>query len=126
MSVYGVTRLAREPVPGVARAGLGRPVALLAVMFLVVGVPLALSSISIANRSRVEQDVHRVADGWARSIGWQVDTVSSRGSDVYLRIEGPLPVPDTDALKAQLDAAGVDTNNVTVNLVPVYSVKLSE
>jgi uncharacterized hydrophobic protein (TIGR00271 family) len=135
MSVYGVTRLAREPLPGgplpggplpgEARAGMGRTVALLTVMFIIVGVPLALTSISITNRALVEQTVHRVSESWASSVGWQVDTVSSRDSDVYVRIEGELPVPDTTALKAQLDAAGVDTAQVTVNLVPVYSVKLS-
>lgn len=136
MSVYGVTRLAREPVqkqpvpgeplPGEGRAGLGRPIALLTVMFLVIGVPLALTSISIANRALVEQSIHRVSVTWANSVGWEVDTVSTRDTDVYVRIAGPLPVPDTTALKAQLDAAGVNTDNVTVNLVPVYSVKLSD
>jgi len=125
MSVYGVTRLARETVPGTKRSGMGRTIVLLAAMFLVIGVPLALSSVNIAFRALVEQNVHRVSESWARSVGWEVDTVSTRDSDVYVRLEGPLPVPDTKTLKDQLDAAGVDTGNVTVNLVPVYSVKLS-
>ena len=125
MSVYGVTRLAREPLAGEAHRGMGRTAALLTVMFLVIGVPLAITSIGISARAIVEQGVHRVAETWAQSVGWEVDTVSTRDADVYIRLEGPLPVPDTAALKAQLDAAGIDTSKVTVNLVPVYSVKLS-
>ena len=61
-----------------------------------------------------------------QSVGWEVQDVSSEGSKVVIRIEGPLPLPDTTDLKAQLDAAGVDTSTVIVNLVPVYTVDLDE
>ena len=114
-----------HPLAGEPHRGMGRTIALLTVMFLVIGVPLAITSIGISARAIVEQGVHRVAETWAQSVGWEVDTVSTRDADVYIRLEGPLPVPDTAALKAQLDAAGVDTRKVTVNLVPIYSVKLA-
>ncbi|MEC5151449.1 hypothetical protein [Cryobacterium sp. GrIS_2_6] len=81
--------------------------------------------VGISTRAIVELGGYRVAETRAQSVGWEVDTVSTRDADVYIRLEGPLPVPDTATLKALLDTAGVDTRKVTVHLVPIYSVKLA-
>ena len=125
MSVYGVNRLARVDTAGTPRR-LARPIVLLAIMLVIVGAPLAYTSVTVAARAVVESTVLDTSEQWAQSVGWEVQYVSSEGSKVVIRIEGPLPLPDTTDLKAQLDAAGVDTSTVIVNLVPVYTVDLDE
>lgn len=124
MSVYGVSRLARGGSQGQARrSGLRRPVILVSVMLVVVGIPLTLSSASIARSALTESAAYDVAEPWARSVGWEVESVSTRGSDVIVRLYGALPVPDTDVLEDRLDAAGVDSSAVTVYLTPEYVVR---
>jgi uncharacterized hydrophobic protein (TIGR00271 family) len=125
MSLYGVSRLTRGLEPGENRwRNLRRPTALLAAMFLLIGLPLTFSSLGVAARAIVEQSVHTVADEWAGGFGWRVDSVTSQGAEVSLRLEGPSPVPNTAGLNAKLEAAGLDTSKVTVTLVPVYTVRL--
>ena len=103
---------------------IARPIALLAVMLVLVGAPLTLSSVSVGARAVVEGSVLPVANEWADAHGWAITDVSWQGTELIVRAEGPLPVPTTDELKAELDAAGIDTDRVTVNLVPIYKVEL--
>ena len=123
MSFYGVTRLSRTTAAGTPRS-LKRPVALLVVMLLLVGTPLALSSLAVVLRTIVENGVHDVASTWADEVGWVITDVSSDGTDVQIRVEGPPPVPATDRLTELLADAGVDPDLVTVEFVPVYTVEL--
>lgn len=123
MSFYGVNKLSRTDQEGHKRS-LRRPVLLISFMVLLVGIPLALSSISVAGRSIIEGAVHGVADDWASEVGWQVTAVSSAAGEVFVRLEGPLPLPDTAVLKDRLDDVGVITRDITVELVPIYTVEL--
>lgn len=124
MSVYGVTRLARE---GSARpASLRRPVLLLAVMAVVIVVPLGLTSYGIATDTIREQRIHTIATEWAASHGWSVTGLDRRGTDTHISTEGPLPLPETATLKNELIEAGVDIDTVVVDLTPTSSVKLSD
>jgi uncharacterized hydrophobic protein (TIGR00271 family) len=123
MSFYGVNKLARLESTG-KRRGLARPIALLAVMLVLVGAPLTLSSVSVGARAVIESSVLPVANEWADAHGWAITDVSWQGTELIVRAEGPLPVPTTDELKADLFAVGVDTDRVTVNLVPIYKVEL--
>lgn len=123
MSFYGVNKLVRFDAQG-RRRSLAKPIALLAVMLVLVGLPLTLTSVDVASRTIRENSVQAVADGWGQAVGWSVAEVSSQGSEIYLRLEGPMPLPDTATLKDELAAAGIDTKNVTVNLVPTYTVEL--
>jgi uncharacterized hydrophobic protein (TIGR00271 family) len=123
MSIYGVNRLARVDSTGKPRR-LARPIALLAVMLVVIGAPLAYTSLTVAARSIVEKGVFDTSEKWAQSVGWTVQDVTTQGEKVLVRVEGPLPVPETSDLKSALDAAGVDTSLVIVNLVPIYTVDL--
>lgn len=93
-------------------------------MLVLVGAPLTLSSVSVGARAVVESAVVPVANEWADAHGWAITDVSWQGTELIVRAEGPLPVPTTDELKADLDAAGIDTDRVTVNLVPIYKVEL--
>ena len=121
MSIYGVNRLARVDSAGKPRR-LARPVALLAVMLVIIGAPLAYTSLTVAARSIVEKGVFDTSERWAQSVGWEVQDVTTQGEKVHVRLEGPLPLPQTSELKSALDAAGVDTSLVIVNLVPIYTV----
>ena len=123
MSFYGVNKLARFDAEGTRRS-LARPIALLAVMLVLVGLPLTLSSVDVASRTISENAVQAVADEWGADIGWKVVEVTSQGAEVFVRLEGPMPLPDTASLKEQLDAAAIDPSRVTVNLVPTYTVEL--
>jgi len=126
MSVYGVSRLARHRVPGdTSTPSLLRPVAVLAVMLLVIGVPLTLTSVEVTARSNLEGAVQTVGAEWASSVGWSVTNVSSRGTEVILQVQGSPPVPDTGGLERSLAAAGINPDRVTVDLSPATIVKLS-
>lgn len=123
MSFYGVTRLSRTTAAG-ERRSLRRPIALLVVMMLVIGAPLALSSLAVALRVITENGVHGVASAWADDVGWSITGVSSDGTEVHVRAEGPLPLPETESLTTALREAGIRADDVTVELVPVYTVEL--
>lgn len=126
MSVYGVSRLSRRRVKGdTSTPSLLRPVAALGVMLLIIGVPLTLTSVEVTARSNVEGTVQTVGDDWAAGVGWTVTGVSTRGTEVTLRVQGPPPVPDTAGLEAALAAAGVNPERVTVDLTPATIVKLA-
>ncbi|MFO7690496.1 MAG: DUF389 domain-containing protein [Cryobacterium sp.] len=125
MSVYGVNRLARPLPTGADRpAGLRRPLSLIAAMFLLVGMPLTATSVSVSSQAVAEQAVHDSASDWADSAGWQVISVTTRGSQILLRVEGPLPLPDTTDLGTRLDSAGIDPGTVTVSFQPTYERRL--
>ncbi|WP_198418740.1 DUF389 domain-containing protein [Cryobacterium lactosi] len=126
MSVYGVSRLTRHRAPGdTSSPSLLRPVAVLGVMLLLIGVPLTLTSVDVTARSNLEGTVQSVGQDWAGSVGWTVTGVSTQGSEVTLHVQGAPPVPDTAGLESALKAAGVNPDRVTVDLSPVTIVKLS-
>lgn len=126
MSVYGVSRLTRHRIPGDSSSpSLVTPVALLAGMLLLIGVPLTLTSVDITARSNLEGTVQSVGEEWAAEVGWSVTGVSTRGDEVILRVQGTPPLPATTGLEAALAAAGVDPDRVTVDLTPVNVVRLT-
>ena len=126
MSVYGVSRLTRRRARGDTSApSLLRPVTVLAVMLLLIGVPLTLTSVEVTARSNVEGTVQTVGKEWAAKAGWTVTGVSAGGTEVTLHVQGAPPVPDTAALEKALTAAGINPDRVTVDLTPATIVKFS-
>ncbi len=123
MSFYGVNKLSRVDATG-HRRSLRRPALLISLMVVLVGIPLALSSITVTARSIVETGVHGVVDEWATEIGWEVTAVEAAADEVNVRLEGPLPLPDTADLKDSLEQAGVETSQIRVELIPIYRVDL--
>ncbi len=57
-------------------------------------------------------------------MGWHVVTVTTQGTQILLRVEGPLPVPDRTSLGSALNDAGVDPDTVTVAFLPTYELRL--
>lgn len=123
MSFYGVTRISRIDAAGRARS-LRRPVALMAAMFVLIGIPLGVSTVNAASGALREQNVLSVAEQWAESVDWQVAGISSKEGETTLRLEGAEPLPDAAELSVLLEDAGIDPDRVTVNLIPIYSVEL--
>jgi uncharacterized hydrophobic protein (TIGR00271 family) len=123
MSFYGVTRISRIDDAGRARS-LRRPVALMAAMFVLIGIPLGVSTVNAASGALREQNVLSVAEQWAESVDWQVAGISSKEGETTLRLEGAEPLPDADELSVLLEDAGIDADRVTVNLIPIYSIEL--
>ncbi|MBC7442789.1 MAG: DUF389 domain-containing protein [Ramlibacter sp.] len=70
----------------------------------------------------LEASVQVVTEAWARAAGWDLASVTTAQDTVVVRVEGALPVPDTDRLKELLGAAGIDPALVRVVLIPAYTV----
>lgn len=104
--------------------GSRRAIITIAVLMVIVLVPLTFSSISSSSQAIRESTVHSVAAKWAHSVHWDLLTVSTEDGETVVRATGPLPTPDTSWLVAQLRANGVAPSQVTVELVPNYTVKL--
>ncbi len=125
MSFYGVNRLTRSSTDNASRvARLRGPIVLIAIMVVIVGAPLTWTSVTVAARSIVEREVFSVADTWSQSVGWRVSSVSSIGSRVSVRLEGPSPAPDAKQLGDELRSAGLDTASVDVTMIPVLVANL--
>lgn len=127
MSFYGVNKLAAvDAQTGRTQqaAGLSRPIALLAAMLVIIGVPLSVTSVTIASRSVTETTVSGVIEQWGTDSGWKLQGLDYRGGELTAYLVGPLPLPDTDALEAALIDRGIDVNAVNLVLDPVYEVEL--
>ncbi|MBX9471573.1 DUF389 domain-containing protein [Microcella sp.] len=125
MSIYGVNKLAAiGATEGTHRASLRKPVALLAVMLVIIGLPLTLTSVQIGSKAIIEAAVHQEVDAWLANTEWRLEGIDFTGTEVTVTAEGPLPLPDTNDLEALLVARGVDADLVTVVLIPVYEVEL--
>lgn len=129
MSFYGVNKLAAvgaaaEAAGGSRSASLRKPVVLLISMLVIVGIPLSLTSVEIGAKSIIESAVVEVVDEWSAAAGWRVQNIDYSSYELTIHLEGPLPVPDTDALEADLAERGVDPTAVTIVMTPVYEVEL--
>ncbi len=124
MSVYGVTRLSHDATP--RRTSLRRPALLLSVMAVVIVIPLGATSYTIAADTIREQRIQTIAGEWAVGHGWTVTGIQRRGDDTHVAAEGPLPLPETAALKDALLDAGVDIDAIVVDLTPAASITLAD
>ncbi|MFI5040532.1 MAG: DUF389 domain-containing protein [Acidimicrobiales bacterium] len=125
MALYRV--YARAPRPGAEVRYFRRSGAIVAIatLLVVVAVPLAYTSRRVSNARRVQAQVGTVADTWAKAAGWSVTDVSHSSSEVLVRVTGPTPEPSTSDLRAALDAGGLRSTSVHVELVPADSVDLA-
>jgi uncharacterized hydrophobic protein (TIGR00271 family) len=127
MALYGVHR-AVPLAPTAARRAVNRRngVLVIVAMVVIVIVPLAAASARIASDTRRESTVNSAAEDWATAVGWDVVSLTTRNGEVLVRLEGPLPLPSTNSLRADLLARGVNVDDVTVELLPKEVVDLDE
>jgi uncharacterized membrane protein len=118
MAVYGASRLASPPAETqrVRRRG---AVVVLSIMAVIVIVPLSISSVYSTNVSTTESTVHDVLQSWGEPQGWEVQQVDTQDGVVNAQVEGPQPAPDTAGLEQALVDAGIDPDQVMIELVPV-------
>lgn len=126
MSIYGVNKLVTVGGgdSGSRTANLRKPAALLVAMLVIIGLPLSLTSADIASRSVTEAIVFDEVDRWSVDERWVLTDLVYTREQISVYLEGPLPLPDTDALELALVDRGVDVDRVRLVLVPVYVVQL--
>ncbi len=95
-----------------------------AVISVIIVGTLISSSVRIVRDVTRERTVSEVAGSWAAEANWDVVNVATDENGVILKVEGPLPEPDTAVLRDRLLAQGVDVNDVEVQLVPRTEVDL--
>jgi hypothetical protein len=125
MAIYGVHRLV-VPSSDPHRRSVNRRNAVLMIvgLFIVIGIPLTVSTVKIARDTATEAQVRDAADEWADDNGWTVLGVESDNTGIEIRLAGAPPLPDTSSLAAALDANGVDPTTVTIDIIPTSQVSL--
>lgn len=123
MALYGVNGLLPKPAtPRERRARVRKGILITVAMGVVILVPLTVSSVTVAQSTSREASVQVVSEAWATDAGWELVSVATDRGQVIVRVEGALPLPNTDELEARLRDAGVDPTVVHVDLVPAYSI----
>ena len=124
--VMAIYRVRATAVQGLGTTH-GRPrlaVAVVVAFVIVAGRPVGrgLSADHLATAD--EHNVTTVANDWADKIGWQIVNVSTTESGVTVRAIGPLPLPDPHTLRAALNANGIKSTSVQLELDPAKRVDL--
>jgi uncharacterized hydrophobic protein (TIGR00271 family) len=123
MGIYRVVRPGAVQLDAKQRRARRRNRVLITLAGLIVIVlPLLVSTFAAILLSTQQSEAAKVADTWAAGHGWELVSTETRGGEIYLRLEGPTPVPATSGLRQALDDAGVVTDDVHVRLTPAYLV----
>lgn len=125
MAIYGVWRV--EPGRDAHRASLNRrhAIAVIGAMAVVVGIPLVLTSVSVARDTSEQAEAHEAGEEWAAAVGWELVAVDKQAGKLIVRFEGPTPLPSTAELAEILADHGIDPSEVRAELVPRAVVDLA-
>ena len=123
MALYRVGRLAETP-QGLSAGGQRTAAVLVVVFVIVVALPLAAATRQTISESVRRSDVTTVAKQWVKSRDWQVVNVDTAENGIVVRAIGPLPEPDPEALRAELDAKGLRGVDVRLELLPLDRIDL--
>jgi uncharacterized hydrophobic protein (TIGR00271 family) len=117
MAVYRVRAVAMKDR---ARSRLSSRAATFVVVGAVIAlvIPLAAASERITTEALDRADVTPVARAWAGERGWEIVQVDSQQGGVLVRASGPLPIPDPQTFRAALNARGLRSVSVRLELVP--------
>ena len=118
MAIYGVWRMRSDDTMVRAPVNRGSAIAVIVAMVLLVGIPLTVSSVKIARDTSEQAEVRDAGQRWADGVGWELTGVDISADKIIVRFEGPTPLPSTDDLRNLLRAKGVDSGEVTVQLLP--------
>ncbi len=122
MAIYRVRATAAR---GSTRHGHPRLAVAVVVLFVIaLAGPLAVDSAQVTSQQLTNADVTTVANTWAKSVGWQIVKVATTQSGVTVRAIGPPPLPDPQTLRTALDANGLKSTSVQLELDPVKRVNL--
>jgi uncharacterized hydrophobic protein (TIGR00271 family) len=95
----------------------GRTLVPVALMLILVAVPLAYGSASIARDEQLEVVARPVVADWASASGWQEPNVSALDGTVTVSAIGGQTDVDVEDLRSRLDAAGLEAADLTVRLI---------
>ncbi|WP_395244875.1 DUF389 domain-containing protein [Agromyces sp. MMS24-K17] len=96
------------------------------VTVVIVGVPLAASSLRLTDQELLEAAVRQAAEPWATTNDLTIEDLDATGSTALLQVTGAPPEPDTTALVQGLRDAGVDPDQVVVQYIPATTLDLSD
>jgi len=124
MALYGMHHLAvtafTPDQQGVSRR---RAIALVAVLAVIIVTPLAISTVNIATERQQETKAQAAAEAFGNAVGWELAEITTRSGTLVIAMQGPLPTPDAELLRAELAARGVDVSTVRVLLDPLEVVE---
>ncbi len=114
--VYRVRDVAQSA--GIPVADLtGRTLAFVVGGVLLVSVPLAAGTVSVAQDRSLVATAKPIAASWAQAQGWAVATVEASGGQVIITALGPPPGADVEDLRREFDQAGLDSTDLQIRLV---------
>ncbi len=117
MAIYRANRAADTQITPTFRRGAA--VVTIGVLLVAVTVPLYVNSNQLNSTSVRQTDVQAVAEHWADQANWSVVAVTTAGDRVLVEATGPDPRPSLRQLSDDLAAAGMSSDRVEVNLIPV-------
>ncbi|MBI1378922.1 MAG: DUF389 domain-containing protein [Frankiales bacterium] len=116
LRLYKVRDIARRA--GAVHGDIGRrTMAVIVGLVVLVAVPLSVGTYRVAYDQVVARQATPIAREWAAAAGWQVTTVSVVNRAIIVTALGPPPDIPVDGLRAQLNAAGYEGNDLVVRLV---------
>ncbi len=95
-----------------------------AVVVVALAVPLATASRTITADELQRSDVAAVADRWAQPLGWEIIGVDSGAGGIVVHAIGPPPIPAPASLRVALDANGLRSVDVRLEMAPAERVDL--
>lgn len=101
-----------------------RAIALTIATLVIIGVPLASSSVRFTQQQVLEYSVRLAAEPWVADEHLVIERIDTDGDQARLQVSGEPPQPDTAALVEGLRAHGVDPAHVTVEFIPAYHLPL--
>jgi uncharacterized hydrophobic protein (TIGR00271 family) len=127
MALFGVQRLVTPPLTADERlVNRRRAIAVIAAMVIIVGVPLTISSVRVGIQTADEHEAYDASREWAEANDWEVLDVTTREDRTVVRVSGPLPIPDTDSLRSEFEAHGLDPHDVEIELIPMQRLTFDE
>jgi len=115
MGLYRVRRTSGSTVPGALRHS--GSFVIVGLLLVVVIAPLWVNSERFDQSNIRLTGVEAVADHWASNAGWSVLGVSNNKDDVLIDVTGPKPSPSLAELREELNAAGLGSFAVRVQLL---------
>ncbi len=118
MAVYRVGTTARR-ADGGSQFGRRASAAIIVAAVVVLAVPLSATTRRINGEQLDRTAVSTVARAWAKRRDWEIVKVDPSESGIVVRAIGPLPITDPHSLRAVLDAGGLKSLGVRLELLPV-------
>ena len=116
LMAFKVNAVAQEAGMHVGRLS-GMTLAVVVGFVVAVAVPLGIGSLTVYHQQTILTKAQPVADAWAEQEGWLVTRVTYRQNVLRIVALGSLPEVDSQALRDQLDAAGLSDVDTEVALV---------